>query len=192
NPETGLMHLQIYDFMDKKPDLRNDDIWFKDFVPEFKVVPLEELPSGVEYGVSYITICLNVQKYLQWLLDQFIANGRKRKKVHLSHLNESFFADDEIDVTISVWAPHIKTVHILTKLILEDRNLQIIRHNVRRRPYRENGIRLEVEIIKNATNKDVIIFHNYRHHSYGYSSSWGSCQEAFKLIEENIQRKYKS
>ncbi|CAG8629140.1 8238_t:CDS:2, partial [Gigaspora margarita] len=228
NPETGLMRVHIYDFMEKKPDL-GSDIWFKDFVPEFRVIPLEELPSGVEYGVSYITVSLNVPKYLQWLLDQFIANGGKRKKIHLSHINESFFADNEIDVvvnctgvnartfsgvmdntvfpsrgqTISVWAPHIKIVHILTnpktaediiqrcvKLCPEltlDKNLQIIRHNVGRRPYRTNGIRIEVEIIKNSTNKDVIICHNYGHHSYGYSSSWGSCLEAFKRIEENIK-----
>ncbi|CAG8739552.1 7387_t:CDS:2, partial [Dentiscutata heterogama] len=33
NPETGLMRVQIYDFMDKKPDF-GSDIWFKDFVPE--------------------------------------------------------------------------------------------------------------------------------------------------------------
>ncbi|CAG8517503.1 17423_t:CDS:2 [Dentiscutata heterogama] len=264
NPETGLMHVQIYDFMDKKPEF-GSDIWFKDFVPEFRVISLEELPSGVEYGVFYVTssqliyiqisafmqithfeclliiVSLNVQKYLQWLLDQFIASGRKRKKVHLSHINESFFNDNEIDVvvnctevnartfsglidntvlplrgqTISVWAPHIKTVHILTnqnsfifvvprrggevilggtiemndysenpdpetaediiqrcvklcpELTPEDKSLQIIRHNVGRRPYRKNGIRVEVEITKNTTNKDVIIWHNYGHHSYG-------------------------
>ncbi|KAF0464778.1 nucleotide-binding domain-containing protein [Gigaspora margarita] len=233
------MRVHIYDFIEKRPDL-GSDIWFKDFVPEFRVIPLEELPSGVEYGVSYITVSLNVPKYLQWLLDQFIANGSKRKKIHLSHINESFFADNEIDVvvnctgvnartfsgvmdntvfpsrgqTILVWAPHIKTVHILTnqdsftfvvprggevilggtmemndyssknpdpktaediiqrcvKLCPEltlDKNLQIIRHNVGRRPYRTNGIRIEVEIIKNSTNKDVIICHNYGHHSYG-------------------------
>ncbi|RIB20078.1 hypothetical protein C2G38_1964445 [Gigaspora rosea] len=258
NPETGLMRVHIYDFMDKKPDF-GSDIWFKDFVPEFRVIPLEELPSGVEYGVSYITVSLNVQKYLQWLLDQFIASGGKRKKIHLSHINESFFADNEIDVvvnctgvnartfsgvmdktvfpsrgqTISVWAPHIKNnqdsftfvvprkggevilggtmemndfsenpdpktaeeiiqrcVKLCPELTL-DKNLQIIRHNVGRRPYRTNGIRIEVEIIKNSTNKDVIICHNYGHHSYGYSSSWGSCLEAFKLIEENIQRNIK-
>ncbi|CAG8624535.1 11604_t:CDS:2 [Dentiscutata erythropus] len=231
NPETGLMCVQIYDFMDKKPDF-GSDIWFKDF---FRVIPLEELTSGVEYGVSYVTgsqliyiqisafmqithfeclliiVSLNVQKYQQWLLDQFIASGGKRKKVHL---NESFFNDDEIDMvvnctgvnartfsgvmdntvlpsrgqTISVWAPHIKTVHILTK----DKSLQIIRHNVGRRPYRKNGIRVEVEITKNATYKDVIICHNYGHHFYGNAfkntKDWDSCLEAFKLIEENIQR----
>ncbi|CAG8562602.1 3638_t:CDS:2, partial [Racocetra fulgida] len=32
NPETGLMRVQIRDYMDKKPD--SSDIWFKDFVPE--------------------------------------------------------------------------------------------------------------------------------------------------------------
>ncbi|RIB25778.1 hypothetical protein C2G38_2165123 [Gigaspora rosea] len=208
----------------------------------FRVIPPKELPSGVEYGVSYTT-------------------------VYLSHINESFFDDDDINVvinctgvnartfggvmdttvfpsrgqTVSVWAPHIKTVHILTnrdsftfvvpresgEVILggtmdmndysenpdpktaediiqrcvklcpeltlgkESQDLQIIRHNVGRRPYRKNGIRLEVEIRKNAKNKDVIVCHNYGHNSYGYSSSWGSCLEAFKLIEKSIQRNVK-
>ncbi|CAG8715435.1 20869_t:CDS:2, partial [Racocetra persica] len=57
NPETRLMRVQIRDYMDKKPD--SSDIWFKDFVPEFRVITLEELPSGVEYEVSYITGSIN-------------------------------------------------------------------------------------------------------------------------------------
>ncbi|CAG8520658.1 7540_t:CDS:2 [Racocetra fulgida] len=149
--ETGLMRVQIYDFMDKKPELKGD-IWFRDFVPEFRVIPPKELPSGVEYGVSYTTVSLNVQKYLQWLLDQFTTNGGIRKKVYLSHINESFFDDDDINVvinctgvnartfggvmdttvfpsrgqTVSVWAPHIKTVHILTNSVIEGEAVDIL------------------------------------------------------------------
>ncbi|CAG8699258.1 18183_t:CDS:2, partial [Gigaspora rosea] len=198
----------------------------------FRVIPPKELPSGVEYGVSYTTVSLNVQKYLQWLLDQFTTNGGIRKKTFGGVMDTTVFPSR--GQTVSVWAPHIKTVHILTnrdsftfvvpresgEVILggtmdmndysenpdpktaediiqrcvklcpeltlgkESQDLQIIRHNVGRRPYRKNGIRLEVEIRKNAKNKDVIVCHNYGHNSYGYSSSWGSCLEAFKLIEK--------
>ncbi|CAG8498468.1 2762_t:CDS:2 [Acaulospora colombiana] len=138
-PEIGLMRVKIYDFMDKKPELERD-MWFKDLVPEFRVIPPEELPSGVEYGLSYTTVSLNVQKYLHWLLHQFTTNGGVSKKVHLSHIDESFYDSDDVGVvvncsgvsartlggvadttvlpsrgqTVSVWAPHIKTVYILS------------------------------------------------------------------------------
>ncbi|CAG8559420.1 6706_t:CDS:2 [Racocetra persica] len=81
--ETGLMRVQIYNFMNKKPELKGD-IWFRDFVPEFRVIPPKELPSGVEYRVSYTT-------------------------VYLSHINESFFDDDDINVVINCIGVNAKT-----------------------------------------------------------------------------------
>ncbi|RIB16659.1 hypothetical protein C2G38_1969910 [Gigaspora rosea] len=64
--------------------------------------------------------------------------------------------------------------------------LKILSYEVGLRPSRIDGIRLEIEEKKNSKGKDIIICHNYGHHSYGYSSSWGSCLEAFELIEAAI------
>ncbi|CAG8714425.1 4271_t:CDS:2 [Cetraspora pellucida] len=257
-PDTGLMSATIYDYMDKKPE-SDRDIWYRDFVPKYRVLPPKKLPPGVEFGLSYTTITIHGPKYIRWLLKQFTIAGGKTKKVRLSHINESF--DDDVDIvvnctginsrkfggvqddtvfptrgqTVVVWAPHIKTlyyrsdtdhssyvipredgevilggtfdennlnerpdsktaesiihrcVELCPELTLGGTNaLKIISHNVGRQPTRIGGIRLEIETRKNAKGKNVIICHNYGHHSYGYSSSWGSCLKAFELIEAAI------
>ncbi|CAG8787945.1 813_t:CDS:2, partial [Dentiscutata erythropus] len=244
-PDTGLMSATIYDYMDKKPELSQDG-WLKEFVPKFRVLPQRKLPPGVEFGLSYTTITIHGPRYIRWLLKQFVCAGGKIKKVHLSHINESF--EDDVDIvvnctglnartfggvqddtviptrgqTVIVWAPHVKTIYYRSKdgevvlggtleendlndrpdsktaeLIIQRcielcpeltlgkgvQALKIISHNVGRRPTRVDGIRLEIETIKNDQGKDIVICHNYGHHTYGYSSSWGSCLEAFELIE---------
>ncbi|RHZ61911.1 hypothetical protein Glove_345g53 [Diversispora epigaea] len=70
------------------------------------------------------------------------------------------------------------------------KDLKIMGHNVGRRPSRVDGTRIEIEIKEISKGKNGIICHNYGHHSYGYATSWASCSEATKLIEEAI-KKYK-
>ncbi|CAG8478539.1 12916_t:CDS:2 [Acaulospora morrowiae] len=132
-PETGLMRLQSFTYMDEKPKL-NGDPWFKDLVPKFRVIPQRNLPKGVEYGCSYTSITVDVPKYLRWLQTQFIDAGGKIKRVHLSHINEAL--DEDVDIvvnctgisartlggveddtvfptrgqTVIVWAPHVKKI----------------------------------------------------------------------------------
>ncbi|CAG8530185.1 1922_t:CDS:2 [Paraglomus occultum] len=66
------------------------------------------------------------------------------------------------------------------------KELEIISHNVGLRPSRVKGLRLETEIAKNAAGKEIIICHNYGHHSYGYQASWGASNEALQLIKKAL------
>lgn len=59
--------------------------------------------------------------------------------------------------------------------------LSIIRHGVGLRPLRYGGPRLEAETIRG-----VKVVHLYGHSGNGYQSSYGSCQEAVKLIERAL------
>ena len=58
-------------------------------------------------------------------------------------------------------------------------NLDVVRHNVGLRPFREGGARLETEKIDG-----VWTIHNYGHSGYGYQSSYGCSQEVVKLTEQ--------
>lgn len=58
--------------------------------------------------------------------------------------------------------------------------LSIIRHGVGLRPKREDGPRLESEIIDGCK-----VVHNYGHAGYGYQTSYGYAQEAMKLVAED-------
>ena len=66
-------------------------------------------------------------------------------------------------------------------------NLQILRHTVGLRPSREGGVRLETEVKKDSTGRNIIVCHNYGHHSSGYSKSWGSAMEVLDLIESAVK-----
>ena len=60
-------------------------------------------------------------------------------------------------------------------------NLDVVRHGVGLRPFREGGVRIEIEAIDG--NKVV---HNYGHGSFGYQSSYGCAQAVVTLVEKEF------
>jgi D-amino-acid oxidase len=61
-------------------------------------------------------------------------------------------------------------------------HLDINRHGVGLRPYREGGARVEKEKIGG-----ICVVHNYGHGGTGYQSSYGCSQVAVKLVQEALQ-----
>ena len=57
--------------------------------------------------------------------------------------------------------------------------LSVIRHGVGLRPVREGGARVEKERIRG-----VWVVHQYGHGGAGYQSSYGSAQQALKLVRD--------
>lgn len=57
--------------------------------------------------------------------------------------------------------------------------LDIIRHGVGLRPYREGGVRLEKEVIDGTW-----VVHNYGHAGWGYQGSYGTAERAVELVHE--------
>ncbi|CAG8562508.1 7299_t:CDS:10 [Ambispora gerdemannii] len=260
-PDAGIKLVKIYDYVDVKPKLRRDQPWFKKLVPDFRVISKSKLPATSEFGVSYMTVSLNVPKYLRWLLNQFKNSGGQTINKRLAHIKEAFGPDVDVVVncsgvsartlggvedeavyptrgqTVVVWAPHVKSFltrrsiaagnHDVTYLIPRDdgqvilggtfqpndynsepdekmareliqkceklcpelthgkgiQSLEITSHNVGLRPSRTGGIRIETEYRKRDDGSEILVCHNYGHHSYGYTSSWGVSCEAFNLIE---------
>lgn len=61
-------------------------------------------------------------------------------------------------------------------------HLDIIRHGVGLRPWREGGARVEKEVIDG-----IYVVHNYGHGGTGYQSSYGCSQGVVKLVEEALR-----
>jgi D-amino-acid oxidase len=57
-------------------------------------------------------------------------------------------------------------------------HLDIIRHGVGLRPFREGGTRIEKEVVKGN-----VVVHNYGHGSFGYQASYGCAEIAVNLVE---------
>lgn len=81
-------------------------------------------------------------------------------------------------------ALHAETVRLVTPN-LSDEN--IIGYNVGLRPYRSSGIRIEAEKYEGKS-----LIHNYGHGGAGISLSWGSAQEAIRLMEAHYAPEYGS
>lgn len=57
--------------------------------------------------------------------------------------------------------------------------LDVVRHGVGLRPYREGGVRLEKERIGGTW-----VVHNYGHAGWGYQGSYGTAERVVELVEE--------
>ncbi|GBB90208.1 hypothetical protein RclHR1_01710008 [Rhizophagus clarus] len=134
--DTGVIRIPTFDMYTY--DLQIDgEPWLKGIYHKFQVIPKDKLPKGAEYGLSYVTVSMDVPKYLRWLLSQFTNAGGKTKKIHLNHLNDAFEPDVDIIVNcsginartlggvnddkvfptrgqlVAVWAPHVKAAKFL-------------------------------------------------------------------------------
>lgn len=57
--------------------------------------------------------------------------------------------------------------------------LDVIRHGVGLRPFREGGVRLEKEVVDG-----VWVVHNYGHAGWGYQGSYGTAERVVELVDE--------
>jgi hypothetical protein len=64
--------------------------------------------------------------------------------------------------------------------------LDIIRHGVGLRPYREDGPRVEKE---KGLVDGVAVVHNYGHGGYGYQASFGCAETAVQEVEAALKKR---
>ncbi|KAF9545091.1 hypothetical protein EC957_011246 [Mortierella hygrophila] len=94
DPKAGIMYLSGHDFWDVKPK-NFEDPWFKRLVKNYRHLKQEELPPGVEFGITYTTgtvnklhvsanayftyvfihLSIHAPKYLKYLQEQILARG---------------------------------------------------------------------------------------------------------------------
>ncbi|KAI0161142.1 FAD dependent oxidoreductase [Hypoxylon sp. FL1284] len=61
--------------------------------------------------------------------------------------------------------------------------LDVVRHGVGLRPYREGGVRIEKESVDGTW-----VVHNYGHSGWGYQGSYGCAQDVVGLVDEILGR----
>ncbi|CBX93714.1 hypothetical protein LEMA_P033880.1 [Plenodomus lingam JN3] len=98
-PEAGIHHQVTRTYGRKKDagtatgqwfeELTKEDAWFKDLVPNFRLLPKEELPSDCDTGTEFTSVCINTAIYLPWLLGQCVKGGVTIKRGILSHISEA-------------------------------------------------------------------------------------------------------
>ncbi|KAI8922480.1 hypothetical protein DFJ77DRAFT_446790 [Powellomyces hirtus] len=88
-PGTGLMITPGYEFWAQEPESWEDP-FFARFMPKYKRLEKDALPATCEFGISYETVCINVPKYLLWLLEKFRALGGTTLTRTLTHIDDAF------------------------------------------------------------------------------------------------------
>lgn len=85
NPESSIRRIEMNDFHDDKTI---DQIWYRDALPEFRVMKPEDLPKGTKLGMSYKTVVLTPKIFLPWLRRRLEESGVIFKRMNLSALSE--------------------------------------------------------------------------------------------------------
>jgi len=70
-------------------ELMKLDPWFKDLVPNFRVLKREELDAEFDSATAFTSVCINTAIYLPWLVGQCVKNGAIVKRGIVKHVAEA-------------------------------------------------------------------------------------------------------
>ncbi|KAK2811946.1 hypothetical protein FQN50_001653 [Emmonsiellopsis sp. PD_5] len=85
HPESSIRRIEMHDFQDVSP---LEQIWYRDLMPEFRVMAPEDCPEGVKLGMSYQTVVLNPGVFLPWLRKLLEARGVKFQRRTVNALSD--------------------------------------------------------------------------------------------------------
>lgn len=74
---------------------------YEHLIPSLRQLSSEELPSRVQYGISYRSFCVNPPVYCNHLLRKFILQGGQTRKYRLADLQEVFHLEDTVKVVVN-------------------------------------------------------------------------------------------
>ncbi|KAL1986075.1 hypothetical protein VTN96DRAFT_6972 [Rasamsonia emersonii] len=83
DPDSSVRRVEMTELRDSGS---LDQIWYRNKVPDFQVLPQEDLPAGAAVGVRYRTIVLTPMTFLPWMRAKLEANGVKFKRAHVRSL----------------------------------------------------------------------------------------------------------
>lgn len=70
-------------------ELMKTDAWFKDVVPNFRVLGTDELDEQFDSATAFTSVCINTAIYLPWLVGQCLKNDVVVKRGIVSHVSEA-------------------------------------------------------------------------------------------------------
>lgn len=83
DPDSSVRRVEMTELRDSGS---LDQIWYRNKVPDFQVLPPEALPAGAAVGVRYRTIVLTPMTFLPWMRAKLEANGVKFKRATVRSL----------------------------------------------------------------------------------------------------------
>ncbi|KAL8666251.1 MAG: hypothetical protein Q9202_001519 [Teloschistes flavicans] len=99
HPDAGV-HFQDTAIYNRKKDLETvtgkylaeklkAEPWYKDIVPNFRLLPSESLGDGFDNGHAFTSVCINTGIYLSWLVSQCLQKGVIFKRANVKHISEA-------------------------------------------------------------------------------------------------------
>lgn len=117
NPESSVRQIEMLDLMD-----HNDmsQVWYKNKVPNFRVLRKEEMPEDAPFGVAYEATILSPMTFLPWLRRKLEASGVKFERVAVTSLEALSGMDHDILINATGAGPlHLTDV--------QDKNVEEVR-----------------------------------------------------------------
>ncbi|KAK0117671.1 hypothetical protein ONS95_012000 [Cadophora gregata] len=80
-PSNGVKLYPMTEYLDD--ETTEADLWYRSLMPDYRVLPISELPSKIKLGAKYTTLAINPLIFLPWLKNKLVARGVKfiRKEV---------------------------------------------------------------------------------------------------------------
>jgi D-amino-acid oxidase len=63
--------------------------WFKDVVPDFRILPKEDLKEGIDSATAFTSVCINTAIYLPYLAGRCLKQGCIIKREILTHISDA-------------------------------------------------------------------------------------------------------
>jgi D-amino-acid oxidase len=84
---SGVKRYPMTEYFD---DQDNDsNIWYKNLMPDYRVIPASELPSGVSLGLKYTAIAMNPLILLPWIKKKLDEQGVNFVRAEIKTLDEA-------------------------------------------------------------------------------------------------------
>ncbi|CAJ0547265.1 Ff.00g018920.m01.CDS01 [Fusarium sp. VM40] len=135
-PESSVRKIPMEELFDQ--ERTDDDLWYREFVPNFRFLSKRELPQGAKGGVTYTTIVLNPHIFLPWLRRNLESIGVEFKRMNLASLHEANYLGHDVLINASGLGPKelldVKDPNMLflkgqTIVIKSDYNKSFMRDN---------------------------------------------------------------
>lgn len=85
-------------------DLISPNAWFKDVVPNFRILSKEDLPKGFDSGTAFTSVCIDTAVYLAYLKGQCLKQGVVFKRAVVKHISDAakhHHLGQEVDVIVN-------------------------------------------------------------------------------------------
>jgi D-amino-acid oxidase len=87
DPSSGVKLYPMTEYRDDRTD--DSKLWYKTLMPDYRVLPSSELPTGVTLGVKYTTVAMNPLLLLPWLKGELDGRGVRFLRTEVSSVEEA-------------------------------------------------------------------------------------------------------